>query len=64
MKNKQFIDFLFAFGMCEKCLNIKNNRGKDNLLINIYKDQDFCMKVPSFKTDWLNRLESKIMVVG
>ena len=38
--------------------------GKDYSLINIYKDNQFCKNIPSIWTDWFNRLDSKIMIIG
>lgn len=51
-------------GNCEKCMNLKNKNGKDCSLINIYKDNEFSKKIPSIWTDWYNRINSKIMIIG
>lgn len=64
MKNDKFNELLSTMGKCTKCLNIKSSNKKDCSLINIYKDQNFCRNIPSIWTDWFNRLDSKIMVIG
>lgn len=61
MKKKQFEDFIIELGKCDKCTNLKC---KEKSLINIYKDFEFSISVPSIWTDWFNRLDSKIMVIG
>lgn len=40
----------------------KNN--VDCSLINIYKNTKFAKEIPSIWTDWYNRLDSKIMIIG
>lgn len=40
----------------------KNN--VDYSLINIYKNSKFAKEIPSIWTDWYNRLDSKIMIIG
>lgn len=64
MKIKEFNLFLESLSTCEKCLNIKNKNNRDCSLINIYKDHDFCRNIPSIWTDWFNRLDSQIMIIG
>ena len=61
MKKKQFKDLINELGKCDKCTNLKC---KQKSLINIYKDYEFCINIPSIWTDWFNRLESKIMIIG
>lgn len=61
MKKKQFEDLINELGKCDKCTNLKC---KQKSLINIYKDYEFCINIPSIWTDWFNRLESKIMIIG
>ena len=46
---------------CDKCINFKC---KNRSLINIYKDYDFCTNIPTIWTDWFNRLDSEIMIIG
>lgn len=64
MKKELFDELLVELGKCEKCLNLKKKTGKDCSLINIYKDNEFCKNIPSIWTDWINRLDSKIMIIG
>ncbi len=61
MKKKQFENLINELGKCDKCTNLKC---KDKSLINIYQDYEFCTNIPSIWTDWFNRLDSKIMIVG
>ena len=61
MKKKQFEDLINELGKCDKCINLKC---KEKSLINIYQDYDFSTNIPSIWTDWFNRLNSKIMIVG
>ena len=61
MKKEQFEDFIIKLGKCDKCTNLKC---KEKSLINIYKDYKFSISIPSIWTDWFNRLDSKIMIIG
>lgn len=61
MKKEQFEKFIIELGKCDKCTNLKC---KDKSLINIYKDYNFSINIPSIWTDWFNRLNSKIMIIG
>ncbi len=61
MKKEAFNELLNSMAGCDKCSNFKS-RGKS--LINIYNNYDFCSNIPSIWTDWLNRLDSKIMIIG
>ncbi len=61
MKTKQFNNLLNELCKCDKCTNFSCNKKS---LINIYKEKDFCKNIPSIWTDWFNRLDSKIMIVG
>ena len=61
MKTKQFNNLLNELGKCDKCTNFSCSKKS---LINIYKEKDFCKNIPSIWTDWFNRLDSKIMIVG
>lgn len=61
MKNKQFNNLIKDLSVCDKCTNFKYS---SKSLINIYKDYDFCINIPSIWTDWFNRLNSKIMIIG
>lgn len=64
MKNEKFCELLKCMKDCSKCSNLKNNKGSDYSLINIYHDNEFSKSIPSIWTDWLNRLNSKIMIIG
>ena len=59
-----FIDLASELAMCKKCLDMKNKKGEDCSLFNIFRDKDFCHKIPSIWTDWENRLEADIMIIG
>ena len=61
MKTKQFNNLLNELGKCDKCTNFSCSKKS---LINIYKEKEFCKNIPSIWTDWFNRLDSKIMIVG
>ena len=61
MKTEQFNDLLNELGNCNKCINLSCSKKS---LINFYKEKDFCKNIPSIWTDWFNRLDSKIMIVG
>ena len=64
MKNELYNELLVELGKCEKCLNLKRKTKKDCSLINLYKDNEFSKNIPSIWTDWFNRLDSKIMIIG
>lgn len=61
MKRKQFENFIKELGICDKCLNLKC---QNKSLINVYQDYDFGTNIPSIWTDWFNRLNSKVMIIG
>ena len=61
MKKEKFNDLIGNLAVCDKCTNFKNSFKS---LINIYKDYDFCVNIPSIWTDWFNRLDSDIMIIG
>ena len=61
MKNREFQQLMVEMANCDKCTNFKC---KNKSLINIYKDYDFCTNIPSIWTDWFNRLDSEIMIIG
>lgn len=64
MKEELYNKLLEELSKCEKCTNLKNKNGKDCALINLYKNKEFCKNIPSIWTDWFNRLNSKIMIIG
>lgn len=61
MKSEEFQELIQDMGTCNKCTDLKC---KNNSLINIYQNYDFCTNIPSIWTDWFNRLESDIMIIG
>ncbi len=61
MKKEQFKDLINDLSVCNKCTNFKCS---SKSLINIYRYYDFCVNIPSIWTDWFNRLNSNIMIIG
>lgn len=61
MKEQEFNVLIKELSVCKKCTNMKCS---NKSLINIYKNYTFCMNIPSIWTDWFNRLESDIMIIG
>lgn len=61
MRSKKFEELIQDMGNCSKCINLKY---KNKSLINIYNNYDFCINIPSIWTDWFNRLNSEIMIIG
>ena len=49
---------------CELCTSLKSPKGKECSLINIYKNKKLSKKIPSIWTDWYNRLDSNILIIG
>lgn len=64
MKKELYDKFLKELGNCKECTNLQRKGNKDCSLINIYEDNEFCRNIPSIWTDWINRLDSKIMIIG
>ena len=64
LKNKEFDLLIDEMSFCQKCVSLKSSRGVDCSLINIFKDKSFSKNIPSIWTDWYNRLDSSILVVG
>ncbi len=64
MKNTLFDELINEMSKCSKCISLKKKDGKDCSLINIYQVDEFCKNIPSVWTDWYNRLDSKIMIIG
>ena len=63
-KVEKFNKLINKMALCNKCINMKNRNGIDCSLINIYKNKEFAKNIPSVWTDWYNRLNSKIMIIG
>ena len=64
MKKKLFNLLLEEMGTCQKCINLRNKSGRDCSLVNIYNNLTFSKNIPSIWTDWFNRLNSEIMIIG
>lgn len=64
MKTKNFNELISSMSKCEKCLNLKKRNGRNCSLINIYQNQELAKNIPSIWTDWYNRLDSQIMIIG
>lgn len=59
------LEILFQkLSTCQKCNSLKTRNGKDCSLINFYQDKNFYSKIPSIWTDWENRVNSNIMIIG
>ena len=63
-KVDKFNKLINKMALCNKCINMKNKSGIDCSLINIYKNKEFAKNIPSVWTDWYNKLNSKIMIIG
>ncbi len=61
MKSKKFQELILDMSKCSKCINLEC---KNKSLINIYQDYNFSTNIPSIWTDWFNRLNSEIMIIG
>ncbi len=61
MKKEKFKNLINDLSVCNKCTNFKCF---SKSLINIYRDYDSCVNIPSIWTDWFNRLNSNIMIIG
>ncbi len=64
IKDELFDELINNMSKCEKCTSIHSKNNIDCSLINIYKNTKFVKEIPSIWTDWYNRLDSKIMVIG
>ncbi|HAB67177.1 MAG TPA: hypothetical protein DCE23_07405 [Firmicutes bacterium] len=62
-RKELFDNLICEVGICTKCLNIKAEKN-DKSLYNVYKDFNVGRCIPSIWTDWYNRLDAKIMVIG
>lgn len=63
MKEKNLISLFNKMSNCNLCLNMKKKNGTDCSLINIFQN-NFYQDIPSIWTDWFNRTNSKIMIIG
>lgn len=63
IKTKKFDELIKKMATCNKCCSL-SSKTKDCSLINIYQDIEFAKTIPSIWTDWYNRLDSKIIIIG
>lgn len=49
---------------CKNCISIHSKNNVDCSLINIYENEKFAKEIPSIWTDWYNRLNFEIMIIG
>lgn len=63
-KKSELNKLFFNMSQCTKCTNLISCKGTDYSLINIFKNENFYRNIPSIWTDWYNRLDSKIMLIG
>jgi len=49
---------------CEKCKSMHSKNNVDCSLINIYENEKLAKEIPSIWTDWYNRLNFEIMIIG
>lgn len=63
-KVKLFDELMIDMSNCKKCISMYSKNNIDCSLINIYNNIKFAKEIPSIWTDWYNRLDSKIMVIG
>lgn len=62
---KEKLDLLFReMSNCNRCCNLVKRNGKDCSLINIYQEPDFYQNIPSIWTDWYQRVDSDMMIIG
>ena len=64
MKEQLFDELINSMADCKKCMSLEKKNGRNCSLINIYQNNKFCKNIPSIWTDWFNRLDSKIMIIG
>lgn len=61
MKQQEFSDLIKELGCCKLCTKCKC---ENNSLVNFYDDYEFAINIPSIWTDWFNRLDANIMIIG
>lgn len=64
IKDKLFDKLINDMSTCKKCISMHSKSNVDCSLINIYENEKFAKEIPSIWTDWYNRLDSKIMIIG
>ncbi len=61
MKEQQFNTLIKDLSRCNKCTN---RTCSHQSLINIFKNNEFSVTIPSIWTDWFHHLNEKIMIIG
>lgn len=62
---KEKLDQLFReMSNCKNCCNLVKRNGKDCSLISIYQEPEFYKNIPSIWTDWYQRVDSDMMIIG
>lgn len=64
IKDKLFDELINDMSKCKKCISMHSKNNIDCSLVNIYENTKFAKAIPSIWTDWYNRLDSKIMIIG
>ncbi len=64
IKGKLFDELINDMSKCKKCISMYSKNNTDCSLINIYENTKFAKEIPSIWTDWYNRLDSNIMIIG
>ena len=64
MKKEKFDQLFIKMSHCNRCQTLKKKNGTDCSLVNIFQNEEFYKNIPSIWTDWYNRLNSKIMIIG
>lgn len=64
IKNKLFNELIYDISKCEKYISMHSKNNDDCSLINIYENEKFAKEITSIWTDWYNRLNFEIMIIG
>lgn len=59
-KRERLKNMFIKVGQCSLCTDTNDSRS----LINFYQDPKFYLNIPSIWTDWIDRSQAKIMIVG
>lgn len=59
MKSDELKELFQSMSKCQSCLNLGNKSLK-----NIFSESDLFFAIPSIWTDWFNRLDSALFIVG
>lgn len=65
-KAKDFSEFFNKLKDCTRCLNIYDEHAtaRDRSLINFWNDREIGYSVPTIWTDWHQKLDARVLVVG